>query len=411
MAGEFKAPRGTSDLLPGPSEGHRLVGAAFERLIRGAGFGLIETPVFEDTALFERGVGRSTDIVRKEMFTFEDKGGRSLTLRPEGTAPICRAYVEHGMSRLPQPVRLAYSGPFFRHERPQAGRYREFHQVGIEVIGSASPLADAEAISLLDDLFTELEVPGLELRIGSLGTQGTREGYLTELREYLGSRADELSGEVRERIDTNPLRAFDSDDEGTAKVMEGAPLLLDHLDPEDLEHFEQVKGLLDAAGVAYRVDPTLVRGLDYYTRTVFSFTCDRLGAQSEIGGGGRYDGLVAQLGGPDSPAVGWAAGVERILLALDRELESPGLDLFIAWSTDELAGGVPGLARELRAGGLTVGFDLAGRNLKGQLKQADRAGADWTLILTEDGTAELKQMETGEQRAVEPSEVPALILG
>ena len=411
MAGEFRAPRGTSDLLPGPSEGHRLVGAAFERVVRGAGFGLIETPIFEDTALFERGVGRSTDIVRKEMFTFEDKGGRSLTLRPEGTAPVCRAYVEHGLSRLPQPVRLAYSGPFFRHERPQAGRYREFHQVGIEVIGSASPLADAEAISLLDDLFTELEVPGLELRIGSLGAPSTREDYLTALREYLRSRADELSGEVRERIDVNPLRAFDSDDEGIAKVMEAAPLLLDHLDPEDLEHFEEVKGLLDAAGVSYRVDPTLVRGLDYYTRTVFSFTCDRLGAQSEIGGGGRYDGLVAQLGGPDSPAVGWAAGVERILLALDREVEGPGLDLFIAWSGDEVAGRVPGLAREMRAGGLTVGFDLAGRNLKGQLKQADRAGAAWTLILTGDGTAELKQMETGEQRAVEPSEVPALVLG
>ena len=411
MAGEFKAPRGTSDLLPGPSEGHRLVEAAFERIVRGAGFGRIETPIFEDTALFERGVGRSTDIVRKEMFTFEDKGGRSLTLRPEGTAPICRAYVEHGMSRLPQPVRLAYSGPFFRHERPQAGRYREFHQVGIEVIGTASPIADAEAISLLDDLFTQLEVPGLELRIGSLGSPATREAYLGTLREYLESRAGELSEDVRERIETNPLRAFDSDDEGTAKVMEGAPLLLESLDPEDLEHFEAVKALLDTAGVVYRVDPTLVRGLDYYTRTVFSFTCDRLGAQSEIGGGGRYDGLVAQLGGPDSPAIGWAAGVERILLALDREVEVRGPDLFIVWSGDELAGRVPALAREMRAEGLEVGFDLAGRNLKGQLKQADRAGAVWALILIEDGTAELKQMETGEQRPVEPSEVPALILG
>ncbi len=411
MAGEFKAPRGTSDLLPGPSEGHRLVETAFERVVRGAGFGLIETPIFEDTALFERGVGRSTDIVRKEMFTFEDKGGRSLTLRPEGTAPICRAYVEHGMSRLPQPVRLAYSGPFFRHERPQAGRYREFHQVGIEVIGSASPIADAEAISLLDDLFTGLQVPGLELRIGSLGSRATREDYLGTLRDYLESRADELSEDVRGRIETNPLRAFDSDDEGTASVMEGAPLLLDHLDPEDLEHFEEVRTLLDAAGVAYRVDPTLVRGLDYYTRTVFSFTCDRLGAQSEIGGGGRYDGLVAQLGGPDSPAVGWAAGVERILLALDRDTEVSGLDLFIAWSGDDLALRVPALAREMRAEGLTVGFDLAGRNLKGQLKQADKAGTSWTLILLDDGRAELKQMETGEQRAVEPSEVPALVLG
>lgn len=411
MAGEFKAPRGTSDLLPGPSEGHRLVEATFEGIVRSAGFGLIETPIFEDTTLFERGVGRSTDIVRKEMFTFEDKGGRSLTLRPEGTAPICRAYVEHGMSRLPQPVRLAYSGPFFRHERPQAGRYREFHQVGIEVIGSASPIADAEAISLLDYLLTELEVPGLELRIGSLGSPTAREGYLVTLRDFLESRADELSEDVRERIDTNPLRAFDSDDEGTTKVMEEAPLLLENLDPEDLEHFEEVKDLLDAAGVVYRVDPKLVRGLDYYTRTVFSFTCDRLGAQSEIGGGGRYDGLVAQIGGPDSPAVGWAAGVERILLALDRETGGPDLDLFIVWSGDDQVGRVPALAREMRAEGLAVGFDLAGRNLKGQLKQADRSGAGWALILLEDGTAELKQMASGEQRAVEPSEVPALLTG
>ena len=411
MAGEFKAPRGTSDLLPGPSEGHRLVEATFEGIVRSAGFGLIETPIFEDTTLFERGVGRSTDIVRKEMFTFEDKGGRSLTLRPEGTAPICRAYVEHGMSRLPQPVRLAYSGPFFRHERPQAGRYREFHQVGIEVIGSASPIADAEAISLLDYLLTELEVPGLELRIGSLGSPTAREGYLVTLRDFLESRADELSEDVRERIDTNPLRAFDSDDEGTTKVMEEAPLLLENLDPEDLEHFEEVKDLLDAAGVVYRVDPKLVRGLDYYTRTVFSFTCDRLGAQSEIGGGGRYDGLVAQIGGPDSPAVGWAAGVERILLALDRETGGPDLDLFIVWSGGDQVGRVPALAREMRAEGLAVGFDLAGRNLKGQLKQADRSGAGWALILLEDGTAELKQMASGEQRAVEPSEVPALLTG
>lgn len=411
MAGEFKAPRGTADVLPDGAEGHRLVGRAFEAATEAAGFGWIETPIFEETALFERGVGRSTDIVRKEMFTFEDKGERSLTLRPEGTAPICRAYVEHGMSRLPQPVRLAYSGPFFRHERPQAGRYREFHQAGVEVIGSASPLADAEVIALLDAFLSELEVPGLELRLGSLGSLATRQGYLEELTGYLRSREDELSDDVRDRIETNPLRAFDSDDEGTSKVMEEAPLLLDRLDPADREHFDEVRALLDAAGVSYEVDPTLVRGLDYYTRTVFSVTCDRLGAQSEVGGGGRYDGLVAQLGGPESPAVGWAVGVERILLALGYEGSAAGIDLFIAWVGESPVSRVPGLARELRAGGLTVGFDLGDRNLKGQLKQADRAGAAWVLILAEDGTAELKQMESGEQRPVEPAEVPALIRG
>ena len=409
MAGEFKVPRGTADLLPGDSAGHDLVVGSFRRIVRGAGFGEIETPAFEDTALFERGVGSSTDIVRKEMFTFEDKGGRSLTLRPEGTAPICRAYVEHGMSKLPQPVRLAYAGSFFRHERPQAGRFRQFHQVGVEVIGTDSPLADAEAISLLDDLFSDLEVPGVELRLGSLGSPATRSEYLSELTGYLASRSDELAGEVRERIESNPLRAFDSDDEGTARVMEDAPLLLDRLDGEDREHFEQVRALLDESGVEYVVDPTLVRGLDYYTRTVFSFTCDRLGAQSEIGGGGRYDGLVAQLGGPDSPAVGWAAGVERILLALGMEDEGQELDLFIVWAESGLARRVPTIARELRSGGLAVGFDLADRNLKGQLKQADRSGARWTVILTAEGTVELKDMESGEQRPVDLAEVASLI--
>ena len=411
MAGEFKAPRGTLDLLPGASQGHRRVVDAFERIAGRAGFGLIETPIFEETDLFERGVGRSTDIVRKEMFTFEDKGGRSLTLRPEGTAPVCRAYVEYGMSRLPQPVRLAYTGPFFRHERPQAGRYREFHQAGVEVIGSASPLADAEVISLLDALLSELEVPDVVLRLGSLGSQATRREYLSGLTAYLESRSGELSEDVLDRIDTNPLRAFDSDHEGTARVMEDAPLLIDHLDSADLQHFEEVKALLDSAGVGYVVDPTLVRGLDYYTRTVFSFTCDRLGAQSEIGGGGRYDDLVAQLGGPDTPAVGWAAGVERILLALEHQPDDPGLDLFITWIGEDGAVQVPGLARRMRADGLGVGFDLGGRNLKGQLKQADRAGARWTLILAEDGTAELKEMASGEQRPVELAEVPSLILG
>ena len=409
MAGEFQAPRGTADLLPENEEAHRFVVDAFREITVRAGFRSIETPAFEDTALFQRGVGDSTDIVRKEMFTFEDKGGRSLTLRPEGTAPICRAWIEHGMNKLPQPVKLAYEGSFFRHERPQAGRYRQFHQVGIEVIGSGSPLADAEAICLLDAFLAELEVPDLELHLGSLGSPEARQEYLTELASYLASRESELSEEVRDRVGSNPLRAFDSDDEGTSRVMEEAPLLLDRLDGEDREHFERVRELLDAAGVGYTVDPTLVRGLDYYGRTVFAFTCDRLGAQSEIGGGGRYDGLIARLGGPDTPAIGWAAGVERILLALDREGEPPGLDLFLAWTEESVAGRIPGLARELRGKGISVSFDLADRNLKGQLKQADRAGARWTAILAADDSVELKEMETGDQRAADLTDLASIV--
>jgi histidyl-tRNA synthetase len=367
------------------------------------------TPSFEDTALFERGVGKSTDIVRKEMFTFEDKGGRSLTLRPEGTAPVCRAYVEHGMHKLAQPVKLAYSGPFFRHERPQAGRYRQFHQIGVEAIGSDSPLADAEVITLFNDLVEELGVPGVELRLGSLGSIEARREYLEELKSHLRSRSDELSDDVKDRIEINPLRAFDSDHPGTKEVMGDAPQLLDHLDSSDAEHFEQVKELLGAASVEFTIDPTLVRGLDYYTRTIFSFVCDRLGAQSEIGGGGRYDGLISQLGGPDTPAIGWAAGVERILLALDEEAPAPSRDLFIAVAGEQQRTRAVALAGELRRAGVSVEIDLAGRSVKGQMKQADRINAARTLMLEEDGTASLREMKTGRQQQVEPADVLELV--
>jgi histidyl-tRNA synthetase len=409
MSEKFKAPRGTFDILPEQSaQRERLLQSARE-IFGLAGYRLVATPAFEDTALFERGVGRSTDIVRKEMFTFEDKGERSLTLRPEGTAPICRAYVEHGMHKLPQPVKLFYSGPFFRHERPQAGRYRQFHQIGAEAIGSDSPLADVEVISLLNDLIEDLGVPGVELRLGSLGSLDARANYLEELKSHLRSREEELSGDVRERIEINPLRAFDSDHEGTQGVMADAPHLLDFLSEEDSGHFEQVKTLLAAASVEFTIDPTLVRGLDYYTRTIFSFVCDRLGAQSEIGGGGRYDGLIEQLGGPATPAVGWAAGIERILLALDEEVTSAGMDLFVVVPDPELTTKAVALVSELRHLGLAVEMDLAGRSVKGQFKQADRVGAAHTLILEPGGTASLKNMNTGDQQTVDPKEVARLI--
>ncbi|HMT04837.1 MAG TPA: histidine--tRNA ligase [Solirubrobacterales bacterium] len=409
MTGKFKAPRGTFDVLPEQSAQRERIHLAAREIFGLAGYRFIMTPAFEETALFERGVGKSTDIVRKEMFTFEDKGGRSLTLRPEGTAPICRAYVEHGMRRLPQPVKLFYAGPFFRHERPQAGRYRQFNQIGAEAIGTDSPLADVEVITLISDLFEELGVPGVELRIGSLGSHEARAGYLEELKSHLRARSGELSDDVRERIEINPLRAFDSDHEGTRAVMTEAPTLLEHLDEEDAAHFEQVKGLLGAASVEYTIDPTLVRGLDYYTRTIFSFVCDRLGAQSEIGGGGRYDGLIEQLGGPATPAVGWAAGIERILLALDEDVTSAGMDLFIAIADPGLTTKAVALASELRHQGLAVEIDLAGRSMKGQFKQADRVGAAHTLILEAGGSASLKNMDTGDQESVDPKHVANLI--
>jgi histidyl-tRNA synthetase len=398
MASKFQAPRGTFDVLPEQGRARARLERTAAELFARAGYEPIQTPSFEDTDLFERGVGKSTDIVRKEMFTFEDKGERSLTLRPEGTAPVARAYLEHGMHKLAQPVKLSYGGPFFRHERPQAGRYRQFHQLGVEAIGTDSPLADAEVIVLLSDLLGELGVPGVELKLGSLGSLEARRTYLEELRGYLRKNERKLSADVRERIDLNPLRAFDADEEGTREVMAGAPLLVDRLAGEDAEHFAEVRALLDGSGVGYTIDGSLVRGLDYYTRTIFTFDCDVLGAQSELGGGGRYDGLIEQLGGPATPAVGWACGVERILLALNEVVEAPGRDAFVAIAAEGQRQRAVVLTRELRRAGLSAEVDLAGRGLKGQLKHADRLGARRVLILEEDGSAQLRDMASGEQR-------------
>ncbi len=405
MASKFQAPRGTSDALPDAARARARVEGVAAAICGRAGYEPIATPAFEDTELFERGVGRSTDIVRKEMFTFEDKGGRSITLRPEGTAPICRAYLEHGMQKLAQPVKLFYAGPFFRHERPQAGRYRQFHQIGVEAIGTDSPLADAEVIALLSNLLAELGVPGVELRLGSLGSPDARRRYLEELKAYLHANEGDLSKDVRERIEINPLRAFDADDEGTQAVMKSAPTIVERLDGEDAEHFAEVRSLLEAAGIAHEIDPTLVRGLDYYTRTIFSFVCEGLGAQSEVGGGGRYDGLIEQLGGPATPAIGWAAGIERILLALGEDEAEPGRDAFLAAADDEQRPRALALATELRNAGLSAEVDLGGRGLKGQLKHANRIGARAVVILDADGSAQLRDMESGEQREVDPGKV------
>jgi histidyl-tRNA synthetase len=405
MPEKFKAPRGTFDALPGSQPVRLRIESAARGLLEAAGYGRIDTPAFEDTELFARGVGQSTDIVQKQMFSFEDQGGRSLTLRPEGTAPICRAYLEHGMQKLAQPVKLWYSGPFFRHERPQAGRYRQFSQIGAESIGSDSPLVDAELIVLLHDLLAGLGVEGVRLRLGSLGTPATRAAYLDELRSYLRSHESDLSKEVAERIDANPLRAFDADHEGTQRVMAEAPRLMDRLDPDDAEHFGRVRELLERQGVAYDLDPTLVRGLDYYTRTVFEFECERLGAQAGVGGGGRYDGLIEQLGGPDTPAAGWALGIERVALALGEQESAPSADLFVVADGDARERALA-LVTELRRAGLAADLDLAGRAVKGQMKQADRVGARHALLLSGDsGRATLRDMSSGAEREIDPAAV------
>ncbi len=403
MTQKFKAPRGTFDVLPEQQPVRQRVESTARAILERAGYGRIDTPDFEETELFARGVGESTDIVQKQMFTFEDQGGRSLTLRPEATASICRAYLEHGMQTLAQPVKLWSSGPFFRHERPQAGRYRQFTQVDAEAIGSDSPLIDAEMIVLLNDLLAELGVADVRLRLGSLGSPESRAAYLDELRAYLREHESDLSEEVHGRIDANPLRAFDADHEGTRKVMQDAPTLLDRLDPEDAEHFSAVRELLERNGVAYVLDPTLVRGLDYYTRTVFEFECERLGAQSGVGGGGRYDGLIEQLGGPSTPGCGWAIGVERIALALGDQEARPGTDVFVVAEGDVRERALA-LVSELRRSGLAADLDLADRAVKGQMKQADRLGARYALILTA-GQATLRDMGSGEERQIDPARV------
>jgi histidyl-tRNA synthetase len=409
MAGEkLKAPRGTFDVLPGDGERRRALAIRADRLLGDAGYGAFDTPIFEHTELFARGVGETTDIVQKEMFTFEDMGGRSLTLRPEGTAPTMRAYLEHGMQKWPQPVKLRYNGPFFRHEAPQAGRYRQFTQIGAEAIGSDDPSLDAEIIVLLAELVAD--VKGLRLRVGSLGMPETRREYSDELRAYLKQHESELSDEVRGRMEANPLRAFDSDHRGTQAVMENAPRLLDRIAPDDAEHFAEVRALLDAAGVSYEVDPTLVRGLDYYTRTVFEFTSDALGAQSGVAGGGRYDLLAEQLGGPHVPGVGFAAGVERILLASgSQEAGDTGADVFIACEGDADRTLMFRLLNELRREGVRADMEQAGRSIKGQLKQANRVGAAKVIIVTPD-ELRVRDMESGEQQAVgTPEEAKALL--
>jgi histidyl-tRNA synthetase len=400
------APRGTRDVLPGEARvRERVVEVARDAFAR-YGYGEIVTPTFEETDVFVRGVGTSTDVVRKEMYSFEDRGGRSLTLRPEGTAPVVRAFVQHGMHKLPLPVKLWYLAPMFRYEAPQSGRYREHWQFGAEAIGSGDPLLDAEVIALLDGILRGVGVPELRLRVGSMGDAESRGPHRALLVDHLEGHRDALDEDALARVRDNPLRLFDSKDPAVAEVMRGAPTLLDHLSPAAREHHEAVLGALDRLGVAYEEDPTLVRGFDYYTMTVFEFTSDRLGAQSAVGGGGRYDGLVEALGGPPTPGIGFGAGVERIVLAIQGEggEEPPAIDCYLAVPDDGLRAEGLALLERLRAAGLRCESDLRGRSLKGMMRHAASLGARRAVILGprehEARVATVRDMESGEQREV-----------
>jgi histidyl-tRNA synthetase len=413
LSAAIQAPRGTLDVLPADAARREAVEGHARRILGAAGYRRIETPAFESTELFSRTVGETTDIVQKEMYTFTDAGGRSLTLRPEGTAPVCRAYLEHGMHKWPQPVKLWYLSSFFRAEAPQKGRYRQFWQIGAEVIGSDQPEVDAELIVLLADLLEAVGSRDLELHLSSLGTPQTRADYRDELLAFLREHAEEVSPEVRSRFEQNPLRAFDAKDSETIATMRRAPQLLDRLSGEDAEHFAAVRELLDQVGLAYQIDSTLVRGLDYYTRTVFEFKSGVLGAQSAVGGGGRYDGLIAQLGGPDTPACGWASGVERILLASgELPVAAPLVDVYVAVADE---GAVPRafrLARDARRAGLAAHLDLSRRALRRQLAQADRLRARYVAIVGQADPTALKEMESGEQRDLDlASVIPTMLRG
>jgi histidyl-tRNA synthetase len=402
----YQAPRGTYDLLPEEAAVRRVIVHQAEQLLGVAGFGQIDTPIFEDTELFARTVGEATDIVRKEMYTFTDRRDRSLTLRPEGTAPVCRAYIEHGMHKLPQPVKLWYTGPMFRYEAPQAGRFRQHAQVGAEVIGSDDPGVDAELIYLLSELYRVLGLKGARLRLTSIGNPETRAAYEDELRSYLlGTHV--FDPDQRARIDVNPLRAFDWDGDEVRAVTDEAPKMLDRLDPEDQQHFDELRGLLDAAKIEYELDTRLVRGLDYYTRTVFEFTSDALGAQSGIGGGGRYDRLVEQIGGKATPAAGWATGLERIAQLLGGSVGEwgrvPSFFFVIAEPAARIFafGLMTALRREVD---LDTTIDFGGRSLKGQMKQADRSGASYAVIIGPEEwsreVATIRDMHEKEQQEV-----------
>jgi histidyl-tRNA synthetase len=377
-----RAPKGTYDLLPEEAARRDAMVSTAARLFATYGYRRMVTPEFEETGLFERGVGEATDIVRKEMYTFTDKGERSLTLRPEGTAPICRAYVEHGLHKWPQPVKVWYYCPMFRYERPQAGRYREHYQFGVEAIGSADPAVDAEVVALLAALFRELGVEGVRLNMNSMGDHACRPAYVDTLRGYLRGREGELCGDCLERVDLNPLRTFDCKVESCRAVLDEAPRMVDHLCPECREHFDTVLELVKRAGLEPHLDFRLVRGLDYYTRTTFEFSSDRLGAQSGVGGGGRYDGLIEQIGGAPTPGVGWGSGLERIALAMrDQPLPPNALDVYVVSFSDEARATAFGVVQQLRGAGLAADLDLAGRSPKGQLKQAGRSGAPLAVLL------------------------------
>jgi histidyl-tRNA synthetase len=401
--GEMQAIRGTRDILPTEVGYWQFVEKKASTILQRALYQEIRTPIFENTFLFERGIGEATDVVGKEMYTFLDRGDRSLTLRPEGTAGVARAYIEHKLQAASGIQRLWYKGPMFRYERPQAGRQRQFHQLGVEVLGSDDPRADVEAIALASEILTALGLKNLKLDLNSVGNGEDRQKYREALINYLTPYRDSLDEDSRERLTKNPLRVLDSKDAKTKEICQEAPSILDHLGEESKKHFDRVQSLLGDLRIPYHLNPCLVRGLDYYTHTAFEIISDDLGAQATVCGGGRYDGLIEQLGGPTTPAVGWAIGLERLILLLQQKNANPALipDFYLV-SRGELAEAKSlVLAKDLRGLGFSVELDLSGSAFGKQFKRADRVGAIACLIIGDaeaaGETVQLKWMKTQEQ--------------
>lgn len=413
----MKAPRGTRDLLPEDCVKWLYVEGVFRETCERFGYREIRTPTFEHTELFQRGIGEATDIVEKEMYTFEDKSGRSITLKPEGTAPVVRAYIEHKLFNNPLPAKFFYISPCFRYERPQAGRQREFHQFGIEAFGSPNPLIDVEVIALAVLFLEQLGLSQLEVHINSIGCKSCREDYKRQLKDFLNKRKDFLCETCLIRLDKNPLRILDCKNDKCRKVLENAPVILDFLCDDCREHFEQVKRDLTAVGIKYKVDPGIVRGLDYYTKTVFEIISEVLGAQSTICGGGRYDDLIEECGGPPTPAAGFGIGVERLILLLEAKrllkIAAWDMDVFIALTGEEQRDYGLRLLYDLRRNGFSAEMDTMDRSLKAQLKYASKIPAKYVFIIGEEevktGKITLKDLSSGWQEKLPLEEAKAFL--
>ena len=411
--GAIQALRGTRDILPDEIGYWQGLEATARDILHRAGYREIRTPIFEETALFERGIGEATDVVGKEMYTFKDRGDRSTTLRPEGTAGVVRSYIENKLFGQGGVQRLWYTGPMFRYERPQAGRQRQFHQIGVEVLGSSDPRADVEVIAIATDLLQTLGLKNLNLALNSVGNRQDRLQYRQALVDYLTPFKDSLDTDSQDRLTRNPLRILDSKDKRTQEIAVNAPSILDYLGEDSRRHFDKVQQLLTDLAISYTLNPRLVRGLDYYTHTAFEIQSDDLGAQATVCGGGRYDGLVAELGGPETPAVGWAIGLERLTILLQnlRKVPEVSVDFYIVSKGEKAEDNSLVLAHNLRQHGFSVELDLSGSAFGKQFKRADRSGAIACLVLGDEEavnkTVQLKLLKTGEQRAVSQAELLA----